>query len=97
MIENFLAQKYFQHYGTNTYNDYTQMSTFKDYLTFTVVMIVKITLLLLAGYLAWECNKNEGFCMQFFSTLIAMLFSSIYLIYYFVYRVLLNNSCNSSE
>ena len=97
MIENFLAQKYFQRYGTNTYNDYTKMSTFKDYLTFTVVMIVKITLLLFAGYLAWKCNKNEGFCMQFLSTCVAMLFSSIYLIYYLVYRVLLNNSCYGGE
>jgi len=46
-------------------------------------------------YLAWNCNATSSNVERILYTLIAGLFSSLYLIYYLVKRVILNKKCKS--
>lgn len=55
--------------------------------------IVNLLLAILAGYLAWNCSARETQPMRILYTVLACLFSGLYLIYYLVWRVLMNNPC----
>lgn len=61
----------------------------KYYLAYTVNLI----LMVVAGYLAWNCNVGETVFMRSIYTLLAVIFSGLYLLYYFVYRILMGKSC----
>ena len=58
-----------------------------------IISIFKIIIMCLAGYIAWDCNKNSNIFMRILCTLVAILFSCIYIIYYFIYRILMGNKC----
>lgn len=55
--------------------------------------VVNMILVILAGYLAWNCSALETPAMRVFYTVLACLFSGFYLLYYLVYRVLMKNPC----
>lgn len=61
----------------------------KYYLAYAVQLIIFIA----AIYLAWGCNAGESTIMRIVYTILASIFSVIYLIYYFIYRVLMGNKC----
>ena len=61
----------------------------KYYLAYAVQLIIFIA----AIYLAWSCNVGESMIMRIVYTVLAAIFSVIYLIYYFIYRVLMGNKC----
>lgn len=61
----------------------------KYYLAYTVNLI----LMGVAGYLAWMCNSGETTLIRVLYTILAAIFSGFYLLYYFVYRILMGNSC----
>jgi hypothetical protein len=46
-----------------------------------------------AMYLAYDCNKCESMGMRIFYTLVAGIFSGLYLLYYLIVRVFLGNKC----
>ena len=48
----------------------------------------------IAGYLSWQCNKNETTGTRIIYTILSCIFSGLYLIYYFIYRFLFGNKCN---
>lgn len=57
------------------------------------VCILKIILSSIAGYLVWDCNSNSHIIIKVLLTLIAILFSEIYIIYYAIYRIFMGNKC----
>lgn len=61
----------------------------KYYLAYTVNLI----LMVVAGYLAWMCNIGETPLVRILYTILAAIFSGLYLLYYFVYRILMGNPC----
>ena len=58
-----------------------------------VSYIITMFIVALAASLSWQCHT--GYCMagRILHLLVATLFSVWYLIFYLVYRVLLNNKC----
>ena len=58
-----------------------------------IICILKISIMFIAAYLAWECNKKSNLFLRFFYTLFASFFSIIYIIYYFIYHSLMGYKC----
>jgi len=59
--------------------------------------ILKIIIIIIAVYLAWDCNKEINLIMKLINALFAGLFSTFYILYYSIYRTLLGNNCYSIE
>jgi len=59
-----------------------------------ILSFLNIALAIIAGFLAWNCSKHEKTILQILYTILAVIFSGIYLLFYLIYRVLLNNPCN---
>lgn len=56
-------------------------------------MIISFLIAFGAAYLAYQCNAKESTGMRLFITVIAFLFGTIYLIYYFIRYVLMGQKC----
>ena len=48
---------------------------------------------LLSGYIAWNCYANNLKNIRIFKTILAMMFSYLYLPYFFLLRVVLQQPC----
>jgi hypothetical protein len=59
----------------------------------SLVCILKILVSLIAASLAWGCNSSQNIILRFLITIIAILFSEFYVIYYAFYRVFMGNNC----
>ena len=59
-----------------------------------ILYVLNIVVAVVAGFLAWNCSKGEKPFLQVLYTVLAVIFSGIYLLFYLIYRVLLNNPCN---
>jgi hypothetical protein len=55
--------------------------------------IFNFLLMIFAGYLAWGCNMLESDGIRILYTIFAMIFPGIYILYYLIYRKILNNDC----
>ena len=55
--------------------------------------ILSVIFIASAALLAWDCNKNESEIMRVASTLLAAIFNFWYLLFYFIYRILMKNTC----
>ena len=62
-----------------------------------VYYTITIGVAILAAFLAYNCNKNESNRMKIGSTIFAFLFSSFYLIWYVIYRLILKKPCPVDE
>ena len=58
-----------------------------------VANIIGLIILLVAGYLAWQCNSSQTTGWRVFNTIIGMLFGMLYLIYYVIKYGLMGYSC----
>ena len=58
------------------------------------LIILKLLIILIAIYLAWNCNAQSPILIRLLYTIIASLFSGFYILYYSIYRILLKNDCN---
>ena len=70
-------------------NNPEKMHWIKVYTTITI----KLVLSLIAVYLAWDCNKNSSIVLRIIVSIIALVFSEIYILYYAIYRVFMGNKC----
>jgi hypothetical protein len=71
-----------------TFQDY-EANSWKWYLAY----ILNFGLWIGAGYLAWQCNLSQTLPMRLLYTVLACLFSGLYLIYYLVYHILMGVPC----
>ena len=65
--------------------------------TYVMSTIIQVVILIVAGWLAWDCNKNETPGTRVIITLLAVIFSGLYLLYYLVYRVLMGVTCDHAS
>ena len=56
-------------------------------------LVTSLVFVALAAYLCWQCNAKEGVVLRSIYALIAGLFNSLYLIYYFIYHFLMGRAC----
>ena len=61
-----------------------------------ILGILNVILATIAGYLAWNCNANQKSWIRILNTIIAAVFSGLYMLYYLVYRVILGVPCNGA-
>jgi len=55
--------------------------------------ILKIIIIIIAIYLAWDCSSKNNIIFRLLSTIFAGLFSGFYILYYSIYRTFLGNKC----
>lgn len=60
---------------------------------FVVAYAAHLIMVIAAGYLAWNCNLGQTPLMRIIYTLLAVIFSGLYLVYYVVYHILMGNPC----
>ena len=58
-----------------------------------VLAIFNVILACIAGYLCWNCNAKEKPALRVIYTVFAVIFSGLYILFYFVYHVLLRVPC----
>ena len=56
---------------------------------------MKLLIILIAIYLCWNCNADKNIFLRLLYTLTASMFSGFYIIFYSIYRILLNNNCSN--
>mgnify|MGYP001283199307 CR=1 FL=1 len=49
--------------------------------------------MIVAGILAWRCNAKEPMFLRVLITILAAMFSTIYILFYLIYRVILKHPC----
>ena len=62
-----------------------------------LLIVLKIISTSIAVYLAWDCNRKTNKLFKYVIIILAALFSDFYILFYFIYRILLNKPCNSSN
>lgn len=82
MLEYFACK-----YCANKDKENFDVTDLNDPMTNLIILIIGVA----AAYLAYECNANEPMEWRIFITIIAFLFSNIYIIYYFIRYVLLGD------
>lgn len=88
MLEYF-ASKYY----TNRNNEHFDMTDLNDPVTNLIILAIGVA----AAYLAYEANACEPMGMRILITVVAFLFSNIYIIYYFIRYVLLGDKVVSQS
>jgi hypothetical protein len=58
-----------------------------------IASIVHLAIGIFAGWLAWTCNSGSSTVVRVLYTLVGVVFSWIYLIYYAIYHKLMGNAC----
>ena len=72
--------------------------SFLDYFTniTPIGTILSFVISIATAYLAYQCNKKNGIIIKILITIVAFLFSGIYLIYYLLAHVLFGKGCDTS-
>ena len=91
MIDYFITKKIMEKYS-NIQENFNTGYDIRDILSFLLALFISVS----AAYLAHECNAKTGQGARILITLFAFFFSSIFLVYYFIYYVLLDGKCNGN-
>lgn len=54
---------------------------------------LSVILLIIALIVSWDCNSEVSGLLKYLNLLIAGMFNSIYIVFYFIYRIILGNKC----
>ena len=71
------------------FEDIGEPSVFKG----IILTVFQLFLIGVAGYLAWDCNKGQTPLMRVVFTVLAVVFSGIYILFYVIYHNILNVEC----
>lgn len=55
--------------------------------------ILSFIILIIALAVSWDCNTEVTGALKYLYLLIAGMFNSLYLVFYFIYRIILGNKC----
>lgn len=88
MLEYFTSR-----YIANRDKENFDMTDLNDPMTNLIILAIGVA----AAYLAYEANAGEPMGMRILITVVAFLFSNIYIIYYFIRYVLLGDKIGSSS
>lgn len=88
---------------TNNYDTIAQQNIFglpdfdskplSYWIKLSFIIMLKITLACIVGYLSWNCNKNMNLILRTLVFIISVIFSEVYMIYYAIFRSLMGNKC----
>ena len=103
ILETFITNKVYNNYTDNVEND-KYSNSFLNYCTdlcsnqstyphLIIAIILALITSIVAGILAWRCNAKEKLVFKCINTILAVLFSDIYVLYYLIYRVILKHRC----
>jgi len=90
MLETFIAYQYVQNNNQhpepfiNNLNNVTLLGT-----------IFSFTISFATAYLAYQCNRNTDKVSRYLITIVAFLFSGLYLVYYLFAHVVFGSSCKT--
>ena len=65
------------------------------WLQIATVCAIKLILSVIAVYLVLDCSPKSNIIIKFISSVIAFVFSELYIIYYAIYRIFMGNKCPS--
>ena len=89
LVESFLIENIFSNPEKEAFQN--KSSYAKKFFLF----ILELFIMILAGYLCWNCNKNAELFLKIIYTILALIFSGIYIIFYVIYHgPILNTPCN---
>ena len=57
---------------------------------------ITIIFIITAAVLSWRCNSMENIWIRYIYCFFASFFSFWYLLFYLIYRILMDNSCNNT-
>ena len=87
-LESFSERK------TDMYKSDGTVMTEREMMAFYIIRIAfSLPFMIVAGILAWRCNRNENMILRVLITFVAVMFSTIYLLFYLIYRVILKHPC----
>lgn len=81
--------------NVNNSNQFKKKKTNWHWIQVIFIIIGKIVLGIIAGYLSWNCNQSLNILLRILITMTSITFSEIYIFYYAIYRLYLKNDCNS--
>ena len=61
--------------------------------TILIACLIKLVLACIAFSLCWECNSRESPATKILTSLIAVVLSPFYIVYYSIYRIIMGNKC----
>lgn len=61
--------------------------------TILIACIIKLILACIAFSLCWDCNSRESTSTKILTSLIAVVLSPFYIVYYSIYRIIMGNRC----
>ena len=87
-LESFSEQK------TDFYKADGTVMTERELMAYYLVRLAfSLPFMIVAGILAWRCNRNENMVLRVLITLVAAMFSTIYILFYLIYRIILKHPC----
>ena len=87
-LENFSDNK------TDVYKTDGTRMTEREMITFYLIRVLfSLPFMLIAGILAWRCNSGENKYIRILITILAAMFSTIYILFYLIYRIILKHPC----
>ena len=58
-----------------------------------ISVIASLAIVGLATYLCWQCNAGQDQVLRVLYTVLAAIFNTFYLIYYFIFHVIMEKAC----
>lgn len=65
----------------------------KEWVKIMLVFLIRLVLMIIAGYLSLDCNKNSNIIIRILFMFFSAIFSEVYILYYTIYRIIMGNSC----
>ena len=95
VLELYLTEYFLGKTKKELYTEYEN-----DKLKFIMFLFMRLLLSstfgIIAGILAWRCNSTEPRLLRIVYTILAVLFSNIYIFFYLVYRIILKHPCKKA-
>ena len=88
LFENFLINKLLDNNTREGFED-KQPSFIKRFILF----LLEILIMAVAGYLAWKCNSDQKTLGRVLLTLLAVIFSGFYILFYVIYHIIIRTEC----
>ena len=97
LIEHFILNKIKGDHSNSTNDNHNSNHQNLNHQKKIVLAILNIILAFIAGYLCWNCNGSEKTWLRVLYTIISAVFSGLYMLYYLVYRVIMQVKCASGS
>lgn len=95
VLELFLTEYFYGKKIKELYENY-ENDKFTFFMSMAMRLILTLPMTVIAVILAWRCNSSEPTYLRILYTTLAASFSSIYVFFYLVYRIILKHPCKSS-